>query len=261
MGILGLTIDAVGDALHGHGEVVPTMWSPGTDALRTSVLVAWADTILGLLAVRVVAPRVPVTLDIDVHLFAPITGLDPVRSIGTVTKLGSSAQVFRIDFLGPSDEVLGFGHATFVPSPNPELSIPTGDWALQRFNSRRSALTVPLTEFLDCRRIESGVAQLPNGPHARNASNTLNGGLLAVAVEEAALSALDTPSTLTSMQLRYLRPVRADALATATVRNGLGRVEVRDSVSNALAVVATTRSVASTTTLTTAPLPREEPSS
>ena len=243
MGSLGLTIDAVGDELHGRGEVLPTMWSPGTEAIRTSILVTWADVILGLLAVRVVAPRVPITLDIDVHLFQPITGIEPVRAIGRVTKLGSSTQVFSIDFIDDSHRHLGFGHATFMPSPNPELSIPTGDWALKPFSSRRTGLTQPLTDVLECVRTAPGRVVLPNGPHAKNAANTLNGGLLAVAIEEAALSAVEGPSALTSMQLRYLRPVRADAVATASVHDGLGHVEVRDSVSDALAIVATTRSV------------------
>jgi acyl-coenzyme A thioesterase PaaI-like protein len=243
MGSLGLMIEAVGDELHGTAEIVPTMWAPGTSALRTSIIVAWTDVILGLLAVRVVAPRVPVTLDIDVHLFHPADGTEPMQMIGRVTKVGTSAQVFSIDLFDPAGRPVGFGHATFMASPNPALSIPTGDWALAGFNGRRGVLTAPLAELLNCTRTDIGVARLPNGPHARNAVDTLNGGLLAVAVEEAVLAASLTPSSLTSMQLRYLRPVRADAIATARVHDGLGQVEIHDSDSGALAVLATTRSV------------------
>lgn len=247
MASLGLTIEPVGDELHGTGEIAPTMWSPGTSALRTSVIVAWSDVILGLLAVRVLAPRVPVTLDIDVHLYQPIEGTSPLTMIGRVTKIGSSTQSFSIDLLDATGHPVGFGHATFMASPNPALSIPTGDWALTRFNTPRSILAEPLTDYLNCTRSVAepgtGVALLPNGPHARNSSNTLNGGLLAIAVEEAALAASPTPCALTSMQLRYMRPVRADGIATARVRDGLGQVEVRDSESGVLAILATTRAV------------------
>jgi hypothetical protein len=52
--------------------------------------------------------------------------------------------------------------------------------------------------------------------------------LIAHVVEEAALS-LTPGTTLVSMALRGLRPVRwGPAVATAEVRSGLGRVEVRD---------------------------------
>jgi hypothetical protein len=43
---------------------------PGTSRLRTSILATWADNLAGLLAVYAMAPRVPVTLDLDVH---PVT--------------------------------------------------------------------------------------------------------------------------------------------------------------------------------------------
>jgi hypothetical protein len=35
------------------------MWVPGTEMLRTSILVTWTDTAAGHLAVEAFAPRVP----------------------------------------------------------------------------------------------------------------------------------------------------------------------------------------------------------
>ena len=86
------------------------------------------------------------------------------------------------------------------------------------------------------------MAVLPRSDDGLNSANTVNGGLIALAIEEAVLSA--TPqTTLSSMALRYLRPVRlGPAIATAKVRNGLGQVEVRDAGSDdRLAVYAVTR--------------------
>jgi acyl-coenzyme A thioesterase PaaI-like protein len=61
-------------------------------------------------------------------------------------------------------------------------------------------------------------------------------------VEEAALS-LTPGTTLSSLALRYLRPVRSGpAVATAEVRAGLGRVEVHDAGARGRpAATATTR--------------------
>lgn len=237
---LGLVIVAAGDDLHGTADVVATMWSPGTNSLRASVLIAWADTVLGLLAVRALAPRVPVTLEIDVHLFRAISGTPTVRSIGRVTKAGSSVHVSSIDFFDDAGRV-GFGHSMFMAAPDPRLTMPTGSWALDRFRAVRGTLTVPLVERVGCERTGPGSAVLPWSPGVQNSSKTLNGGLLAIPVEEAALSAVDTPTTITSLQMRFLRPVRTGAVANAVVHDGLGEVEVHDAESGALAVLATTR--------------------
>jgi acyl dehydratase len=101
---------------------------------------------------------------------------------------------------------------------------------------------VPLAERAGCERRGPGVAVLPRTDDGRNSSKTLNGGLIALAVEEAVLS-LTPGATLSSLAMRYLRPVRVGpAVATETMRAGVGQVEVRDTGSDdRLAVVATTR--------------------
>jgi acyl-coenzyme A thioesterase PaaI-like protein len=92
----------------------------------------------------------------------------------------------------------------------------------------RQPLAVPLAERAGCHRRAPGVAVLPRSDDGLNAAGSVNGGLIALAVEEAALS-LTPGTTLVSMALRYLRPVRSGpAVATAEVLSGLGRVEVRD---------------------------------
>jgi acyl-coenzyme A thioesterase PaaI-like protein len=106
----------------------------------------------------------------------------------------------------------------------------------------RRPLAEPFAARAGCRRRAPGVAELPRTADGLNAAGTVNGGLIALAVEEAALS-LAPGATLTSLALRYLRPVRVGpAVATAEVRAGLGRVEVRDAGSDDRPVAtATTR--------------------
>ena len=76
------------DEIHGSGHVVPEMWVPGTSALRTSILAAWADVAAGHLAIGLFDPGVPVTLDLDVHLRRPPVGCDEVQMVAQVQKAG-----------------------------------------------------------------------------------------------------------------------------------------------------------------------------
>lgn len=244
MADLGLTIEAVGDELHGRGDVVANMWQPGTETIRPSILVTWADTILGLLAAREMAPQVPVTLELDVHLFDDLTGTPTIRSVGQVAKAGRSVLVLSIDFL-VNDERVGFGHAMFMAAPDPTLRMPTGSWALDRFKSVGGTLDVPFADRVGCKRLEPGEASMPCAPELLNRSKTLNGGLLAVVIEEAALSAYGAGATMLSMHIRYMRPVRTGpAIATAESRGDLAEVHVRDAATDGLCVIATTRAVA-----------------
>ncbi len=103
-------------------------------------------------------------------------------------------------------------------------------------------LSMPFAERAGCERVAPGKAHLGHADDRLNASNTINGGLIALAVEEAILS-LSPGTTLSSLALRYLQPARVGpVVAEAEVREGLGQVEVRDAGNeNRLCVVATSR--------------------
>lgn len=89
------------------------------------------------------------------------------------------------------------------------------------------------------------MAVLSRSEDGLNSANTVNGGLIALAAEEAALS-LSPGSTLCSLGIRYLQPVRTGpVVATANQDHGLGLVELRDSGNgDRLAAIATTRAFA-----------------
>jgi acyl-coenzyme A thioesterase PaaI-like protein len=237
---LGFGVTPADGEMHGSAHVVPEMWVPDTDALRTSILAAWADVVAGHVAIGLFTPGVPVTLDLDVHLYRPAVGLDEVRMAARTQKSGRSVSVISIDITGDGTPV-GFAHATFMAAPNPSLRMPTivRDEGLLRPHPAR--LEVPFAERAGCERVEPGLATIPMRPDGLNASGTLNGGLLALAVEEAALSA--DGATLASLSMRYAQPVRVGpAVAHAEVRDGLGNVVVRDEGrADRLAVIATTR--------------------
>jgi acyl-coenzyme A thioesterase PaaI-like protein len=162
--------------------------------------------------------------------------------VGRTQKAGRSVAVLSVD-IEADGAAIGFAHATFMAAPNPSLKMPTivSDEGLLEPHPAR--LTVPFSERAGCEQRGQGVVAIPMRPDGLNAAGTLNGGLLALAVEEAALSA-GTGRPLDSMTMRFASPVRVGpGVATAEVHDGLGNVVVRDEGRDArLAVIATTRS-------------------
>jgi len=240
---LGLAMQAVGDELHGWADVRPTMWAPGTEMLRTSVAMTWADALLGLHAMKALAPRLTVTLELDAHLFDDVAGVERVRARSRLVKAGQQVIFTTLDFLDDDGHLIGFGSGSFMAIPDPKWLAPPLEDVLMRFGTPRGTLTTPLVERIRCERVEPGVVVLSCTPVVYNASRAINGGMLAVAVEEAALSADPAARWVESMHVRYLRSVRVGpAVARADVHYGMGRVEVHDASTDTIAAIATTRS-------------------
>jgi acyl-coenzyme A thioesterase PaaI-like protein len=240
---LGFAVAPDGDEMVGSAAVVAEMWTPGTAAVRTSILAAWVDIVAGHLAIGLFDPGVPVTLDLDIHLHHSPHGCDAVRMVGRVDKAGRSVSVLSIDIADGDGEPLGFAHAMFMAAPNPSLRMPTIVRDEGLLAPHRPRLDRPYAERAGCERRADGLAVIPMRPDGLNAAGTLNGGLLALVVEEAVLSA--EPSTgLASLSMRYTQPVRVGpAVARAELHDGLARVTVVDSGrDDRLAVIATTRS-------------------
>jgi acyl-coenzyme A thioesterase PaaI-like protein len=238
---LGWGVSRAGDELHGSGQVVPEMHVPGTSNLRTSILVAWADVVAGLLAADVIGPKVPVTLELDVHLYRPTPASGTVRGVGRAVKSGRSVFVATVDFSDEDGEPFALAAGSFMAARDPMVRLPTR-LSVDVVVPAGTRLHTPFAEHAGCRRGDPGVATLTRSEAALNSSNTINGGLIALAAEEAALS-LTPGATLSSLGLRYLQPARVGpVVAQAQVRDGLGRVEVRDAGNgDRLCVLATSR--------------------
>lgn len=240
---IGMAIEAVGDEMHGWFDVVPELCGPGTTSLRASVAASVADAVLGFHAIRALTPRLPVTLELDVHLFDEITGVPRVHGRSRVVKAGQSVVVTSMDFRDDRDRLVGFGSGSFMAIPNPEFTAPPIDDVLARFAQPLGRLTVPLAERIGCVRTGPGSAVLPCSPIVHNGSKAINGGLLSVAVEEAALAGDPAATRVESLHIRFLRAIRVGpAVVTADVHHGMARVEVVDGSCGAVAAIATTRS-------------------
>ena len=208
---LGFDVRPHGDEMRGSAHVVAEMWNPGTSAVRTSIFAAWADVVCGHAAIGLFEPGVPVTLDLDVHLHRPPVGCEAVQMVARVQKAGRSVAVLSVDIAEGDDRPLGFAHATFMAAPNPSLRMPTivRDEGLLR--PHPASLEVPFAERAGCERLGAGTASIAMRPDGLNASGTLNGALLALVVEEAALSAAPASTGLASLTMRFAlaRPHRA----------------------------------------------------
>jgi acyl-coenzyme A thioesterase PaaI-like protein len=238
---LGFSTVRSGDELHGSAPIVEEMHVPGTAQLRTSILATWVDQLAGLLVVDAISPRVPVTLELDMHLYRPAPGAGVVHGVGRIVKSGRSVIVAGADFTDQDGEPVGFGTGSFMAAPDKRM-IFTSPTSVDQAIPEGSRLEGPFAELAGCERQSPGVAVLTRSDQVINASGTVNGGLIALTVEEAALS-LSPGATLASLGLRYLQPVRfGPAVARAEVSDGLGRIEVRDAGNdNRLCVVATSR--------------------
>lgn len=237
---LGLTIKRDGEDLVSEATVYDGMNIPGTDILRLSVVAAWADTILGVLALKSILPSVPATVSLDVHLNKPIRGKQIIYSRSSVIKIGRTISEYLIDFSDGSGEALGYGHGLFMATPNPEYQLPAGDdWVFKGFAEPKPGLSMPIAERISCEQKAPGIASLACSADIHNATRAINGGILTVAIEEAVLSTVSDEQSLSSMLISYQRSIRGGpAIAQARVTGHLARVEVIDASRDALAALA-----------------------
>ena len=235
---LDLEMSVDGEGLRARAGITREIHGPGTDRLRTSVVAAWLDIVLGTSAVELMWPRPLLTLNLDVQILAPPPGAGSVEIFARPLKVGRTVSVLEAE-VSVEGTMMGFGRGTFTSVPDPDAVLEARPPMRPPPGIER--LSVPLAARAAIEVVEAGIAVMPNGPDARNGANTLAGGLIALVAEEAALS-LTPGQTLALLHVDYLQAVRVGpAVATARIHNGVGRVEVRDAGRESrLAAVATT---------------------
>lgn len=236
---LGLFVEQDGLPLRGAAEVFPEICVPGTDILRAGVLAAWADLVTGTVAAEAMDPRIALTLDLELQVLAPAVVGHRIHVEAAPVKVGRSVTVCRADFRdGPGGAALAVAYASFMASPDPGHVWEDGFRRMQ-LDGR---LAVPLAERMQLRRPARGVVELPHLPEGLNASGAIQGGLVAVAVEEAVRAVADAGQTIGMLHLRYLRPFSVGpARATATRDGHLVLVDLQDAGAGKLGAVATVR--------------------
>jgi hypothetical protein len=133
--------------------------------------------------------------------------------------------------------------ASYVASPNPDGRPPNGfDLLDATADDDRPELTVDFATRASCRTVAPGVVEVPRSPDGLNALGAIQGGLLALAAEEAAASLTPGPTLATSLSMRFLRPVLVGPARAGATRFGpVATVEVTDAESGKPAALATAR--------------------
>ncbi|OAA27369.1 uncharacterized protein UG55_100820 [Frankia sp. EI5c] len=236
---LGLAIALDGPKLVGRATVVPEMCVPGSVAVRTSVLATWVDVLTGTLCIRAMAPRIPVTLDLEVQVLNPPAAGDTVTIEADIVKQGRTVLVSEARaYVGGSRTPAAFAVTSFIASPDPSHVFPPDFRPPLRLNVGR--LSAPLAERAQCAVGTPGTAEVPRRNDGLNSAGGIQGGLVALVAEEAAASLADEPALLRFLNLRYLRPFAVGpARATAERHGDTCLVHLTDAGAGRLSAIAT----------------------
>jgi acyl-coenzyme A thioesterase PaaI-like protein len=237
---LGMEISTADDTVRANATVFPETCFPGTTEVRTSVLATWSDVVTGTLAGNFMGNRVPLTLDLELQRLRPLVGVTSMEIIATPVKVGRTVAVTQARFVDTeSGDDVAVSFATFIASPDPAHVFPNGFPAPIRETNPRH-LAEPLAERAQVRIVEPGTVEMPRRDDGLNATGAIQGGLVALAAEEALLSTGDSPLTVASLNIRYLRPFRVGpARAVASVSGTTGIVHLTDVGSEKLAALVT----------------------
>ncbi len=228
---LGLAVRGGGDdMLHGTAPIRPELCVPEAGVLRPSVLLTWADILIGSLANEQTLPRICMTVDLGVRVVRPIPAGVELHSCGRLLKAGRTLTFGETTFtLEGSDEIVAVALGTFVASPRPQdvgVSVLHGDDTVP--GRQVDAPTEPVSQMLGSVVIGPGVVEVPRHERVLNWADTVQGGAIAACAEEAVL-ALGAGFNPTELEIRYLGAVREGPMrATATPLGPWVRVEVVD---------------------------------
>ncbi|MFO7589772.1 MAG: hotdog domain-containing protein [Acidimicrobiia bacterium] len=234
------------DTLAGRAEITPELCIPEAGVLRPSVLLTWADILTGSLANERTLPKICMTVDLGVRVAGPIAAGTEITAVGRILKSGRTVSFTETTFSAAGaagrDEIVAISLGTFVASPRPQ---DTATSAFAAVTTRERATRRPpsaVAEMLGSRVIAPGVVEVPRSPRILNWADTVQGGAVAAAAEEAVL-ALDGPSVPVELEVRYLGAVRVGPMRATARRFGEWmRVEVHDiGNDDRMAAVATAR--------------------
>ena len=229
-----------GGGARGTTEMTPHLRVAGTQWPNVSALLTFADVLIGVLASRRTAPRISITSDLSVRVFAPFPADGRVEMVGRLVKTGRSVSVGETECRPASGgEVLARALGTFTASPRPVDEAPDGVPALpERFQVEPEPLSEPFADRVGLRVVAPGVAEMALRLDLMNATESLQGGLVAllgeVAAQTGASAAAGRTHVVDHLDVRYLAAARVGPFrAVAEVEAGDGnrsdlRVEVRD---------------------------------
>jgi acyl-coenzyme A thioesterase PaaI-like protein len=234
MSTMGFSYDMDEHRATGRAAMGPYLRSsvrwPGVSALLT-----FADVLIGQLASLRTAPRISVTSDMWVRVLRPFADGGEISMSAELLKSGRTMSVGETRFFSEAHDLLAVAVGTFLASPRPVDEAPEG---FSEAVWRPGAEVAPtLVEQVGLRVLAPGQVELALRPDLVNATESLQGGLVAllgeVAAAGAATEATGRPHVVEDLQVRYLAAARIGPFRTSVDIHldgpaPLVRVEVRD---------------------------------
>jgi acyl-coenzyme A thioesterase PaaI-like protein len=200
----------------------------------TAALLTFADVVIGVLASHQTAPRISVTSNLAVHIVGPLPSDGALSMRGRLSKVGRSMTVGETEMrASESGDLVATAIGTFLASPRPQ---DVARITHARFGPMPGAQpnADTLAGHVGLRVIEPGLTEIGLRSDLTNATESLQGGLVALlgetAAQTAASSTAGAPAVVESLDVYYLAaawvgPFRA---AARLLRDDLFRVEIRD---------------------------------
>lgn len=201
---LGIELSVVDGRTHGHVELDPAMWAPGTTVPRLGLLATFVDFVGGFPPGGALNP----TVDIRTTLLRRPPSTGTVHLVGHTLKHGRRLYVAEV-LVDDGRDVFASATTTFVADP----PLHTGPPVAGRFGQTMRPLPfASFDELLGIRHPDERTTEMDAAAHITNgAAGTIQGGAQATFAEVAAEWALRPEGAFTTVDLdiRYLNRVTA----------------------------------------------------
>lgn len=181
----------------------------GPIGVRLGVLATLVDVSGAGIALSSVAPGWIATADLNVHLVQPVFE-GAVSAICRPLRVGARSVVVRADLTDEGGNLIAIGRMAFARIPGSatqavvEEAVSDGLTSFAMEGGR--PLLEPLTERCGMESVGPGQLRFEKSEYVRNSFGTVNGGVLALAADEAAVSAAGGGSA-TDLQIHYLEQI------------------------------------------------------
>jgi acyl-coenzyme A thioesterase PaaI-like protein len=237
--MLGIALDQTAQGEAGASEVGVSM--PVTPAIcgadgnaRLAVIGTMVDLAAGVMAVRSTAPDWTATFELTIHHIAPAP---PGTMLAGRCRLvrGGRNTVVSETLVEADGEPCAYSEVTYIRFPRPvDARAATPGTGVVDYRQTEPPLAVPIDELIGFRADAAGQVGFDLSAPIRNSFGSIQGGMSAVALEQAALSTRSADAIGTFLHVYYVSPAKvgpyvARATPLRSVAGGTTcRVELRD---------------------------------
>ena len=183
----------------GFGVITPYVCAPGEDQPTIGFLATCADCVGGVAATRSTAPAVAVTTELRVMVVGRAKDSE-FATTTSIVRAGRRSTVVNVTFTSAAEV---FATSTIAFARSETLVDPDAvDWS-----SPALPPTIDLVDLVGCRTVATGVVAVDPTDATRNPSQSLQGGVHAIAIERAVRSIAPPGLVVRDLQVRYHRPV------------------------------------------------------